>query len=114
MGEAKRRRNLDLPYRTSDTSTRARNSERVGKSHRVNAFGPSECGILWCLHCERTYAEFGYAELIDAIGEVMQMCPYDDCDGDAVIDAWDWSKILELHPEYPKIPEPGTGYPLYS
>ncbi|MDB4912916.1 MAG: hypothetical protein JWM95_560 [Gemmatimonadetes bacterium] len=90
-------------------------STEASKSHRVKAFGPSTSGSLWCLHCERTYDEMSYAESDDLLdGEPMQMCPYADCNGDAVVDAWDWSKLRELHPEYPEKPVPNTHYPLYS
>ena len=114
MGEAKRRRDRGIEIRVSAKTSDARASAKAGESHRVRSFGPSESGILWCLHCERTYDELDYAEEIDELGETMQMCAYEDCDGDAVIDAWDWSKIREAHPEYPGKPAPNTRYPLYS
>lgn len=82
------------------------------KSERQEMFGNAKSGYLWCLHCERTYPDGEYREVSNR-GQVYQMCPYDDCDGDAVIDAWDWTRIREAHPEYPKIPESGVLYPQY-
>ena len=63
---------------------------------------------LWCLHCERTYIRGEYRP----IGG-LQMCPYADCDGDVVIDAWEWSTVREQHPSYPENPVEGVVYPLY-
>lgn len=78
---------------------------------REKAFGKSS-GTLWCLHCERTYQEGEYRNE-NIGGDIHQMCPYEDCDGDTVVDAWDWESLLDKHPEYPKIPEKGNKYPLY-
>jgi hypothetical protein len=65
--------------------------------------------FLWCLHCERTYEREKWRN----IGE-LQMCPYLDCDGDTVVDAWDWEKVRDHHPDYPATPDFGTHYPLYE
>ena len=76
---------------------------------------------LWCLHCERTYI---YGELrtvkvkpftVDHVTHEpeLQMCPYEDCDGDAVIDAWEWDRIREINKGYPKVPKKGRVYPMY-
>ncbi len=62
---------------------------------------------FWCLHCERTYKD-GQFRKVDGF----QMCPYQDCDGDAVTDAWDWATVRDNHPEYPEVPEPNKVYPL--
>lgn len=79
-------------------------------SHRDALFEhEGRSAYLWCLHCERTY-ENGKWRTIDGL----QMCPYTDCGGDAVIDAWDWDKIREANPSYPEIPEFGKIYPMYS
>ncbi|HEX2836594.1 MAG TPA: hypothetical protein VHN77_00545 [Phycisphaerales bacterium] len=79
------------------------------ESHREKAFGKPQGSHLWCLHCERTY-EHGKWRVVDG----MQMCPYADCDGDAVIDAWDWATFREQnHPQYPAVPVFGTVYPAY-
>ena len=67
---------------------------------------------LWCLHCERTYTRGEY-RTINLDGQYLEMCPYEDCDGDTVIDAWPWETILEKHPEYPEIPERDKYYPMY-
>lgn len=50
-------------------------------------------------HCERTY-ERGKWRTIDGF----QMCPYIDCDGDAVIDAIDWAEIRDANPTYAERP----------
>ena len=41
----------------------------------------------------------------------LQMCPYAGCDGDTVVDAWDWEAIREGHSDYPENPVEGTVYP---
>lgn len=69
----------------------------------------SEPTCLWCLHCERAYLRGKCRQ----IGN-LQMCPYADCDGDAVIDAWDWGTVREENPSYPERPIEGTVYPLYG
>ena len=28
------------------------------------------------------------------------MCPYEGCNGDAVIDTWEWGRIREEHPDH--------------
>lgn len=89
---------------------------------REQAFGKPRGKYMWCLHCERTY-EYGQFRVervkpftVDHIRyePEFEMCPYDDCDGDAVLDAWDWEGIREYHPEYPERPEAGKVYPMYS
>ncbi len=64
---------------------------------------------IWCLHCERTYKR-GEHRLVGGL----KMCPYEGCDGDTFLDAWDWAKIQGANPEYPKTPVEGTVYPQYS
>jgi hypothetical protein len=103
---------------------------------RETIFGrESRCDFLWCLHCERAYpygkfrlkpSDFSESDLefirsgsrwsgseLRALRDDLQMCPYDGCSGDAVLDAWDWNKVREVHPEYPAIPLYGVVYPLY-
>jgi DNA-binding CsgD family transcriptional regulator len=89
---------------------------------REQALGKPRGKYMWCLHCERTY-EYGQFKVerwkpftVDHIRyePEFEMCPYEDCDGDAVLDAWDWEDIREYHPEYPEIPEAGKVYPMYS
>ena len=63
----------------------------------------------WCLHCERAYKR-GEHRLIDGL----EMCPYEDCDGDTVLDGWAWPSVREGHSDYPEVPECGKVYPLYS
>lgn len=65
--------------------------------------------IAWCLHCERAYQKGEHRKLSG-----LSMCPYEDCDGDTVIDQWTWSRIREENPGYPEIPERGTVYALYG
>lgn len=75
---------------------------------RDNAFQEEPPAYLWCLHCERAYSRGEYRDV-----NGLQMCPYTECGGDTVLDAWNWSKIREGHPEYPEIPEEGVTYPMY-
>ena len=80
------------------------------QSHREEAFGKEiRSNFLWCLDCERTYERGKWRNKDD-----LQMCPYLDCDGDAVIDAWDWESLREYHPDYPIQPEFGKRYPAYD
>jgi len=70
------------------------------RSHRDQIFiDPPRSPYFWCLHCQRTY-ERGKWRTIRGC----QLCPYLDCDGDAVIDALDWATIRDVHPEYPANP----------
>lgn len=62
----------------------------------------------WCLHCERAY-HADKARLVRGLW----MCAYKGCDGDAVLDQWEWSRIREIHPEYPEVPEVGKLYGMY-
>jgi hypothetical protein len=64
---------------------------------------------LWCLHCERAYQRGKFRRN----GE-LQMCPYSGCDGDTVLDGWDWGKLRDAHADYPALPVDGVHYPLYS
>lgn len=71
---------------------------------------------VWCLHCERCYKVGEYREVESkqrGVG-VLQMCPYADCNGDAVIDPWPWELIREANPSYPRIPKRGVEYPQYG
>ena len=78
------------------------------KLDREKVFGPdSGSEYMWCLHCERAYQREEFREV-----DGLQMCPYDDCDGDTVIDALDWNEIREDYPEYPAAPEKGKVYPM--
>ena len=80
------------------------------KSHRDQVFEEvARSKFLWCLHCERTYKRGKWRNVGD-----LQMCPYPDCSGDAVIDAWDWASIRDEHPDYPENPEFGKRFPLYK
>ena len=80
------------------------------KSHRDQVFKEvARSKFLWCLHCERTYERGKWRNEGD-----LQMCPYPNCSGDAVIDAWDWATVREYHPDYPETPEIGKCFPLYK
>lgn len=82
--------------------------------------GKPKSEYMWCLHCERTYKYGEFREVkkkpfvVNHVRyePILQMCPYEDCNGDAVLDAWEWDRIRESHPEYPEIPEKGKVYPL--
>ena len=64
---------------------------------------------VWCLHCERAY-DVGEFRRIDGL----RLCPYQDCDGDAVLDQWDWARIRHENSQYPASPMRGVFYPLYG
>lgn len=76
--------------------------------HRDRVFDGDPPNVMWCLHCERTYVRGEFRQVGD-----LQMCPYAACDGDAVIDAWDWNSIRDENPAYPENPEEGVVYPMY-
>ena len=63
---------------------------------------------VWCLHCERAYAANEYRW-----DGRMRMCPYPDCEGDAVLDQWDWARVRQENPIYPASPMRGIFYPLH-
>jgi hypothetical protein len=74
-----------------------------------------EGAFLYCIHCERAYPK-GKCRIMSDIGlGLMRMCPYEDCDGDGILDAWEWDVFRqENHPEYPEVPEEGKIYPMYG
>ena len=75
---------------------------------REETFGPDKCAFMWCLHCERAYERHEFRLVGD-----LQMCPYPDCNGDTVIDAWPWDKVRAGNDSYPARPKIGKPYPLY-
>lgn len=79
---------------------------------RDKIFGYIQKGTpMWCLHCDRAYPHGNYRTLSIAGGEqFLQMCPYEDCDGDAVLDSQEWESIREDHPDYPQQPVYGIVY----
>jgi hypothetical protein len=79
------------------------------KIHIFEAKGINKGTWIWCLHCERCYQAGEYREI-----DNLQMCPYEDCDGDTVLDSWLWKEIQEKHPKYPEIPERNKEYPMYN
>jgi hypothetical protein len=80
----------------------------VAKLDREKILGKDEGKYFWCLHCERTYERTEFRQ----VGN-LQMCPYPDCNGDTVIDAWEWREIREANPVYPRVPKRGERYPMY-
>ncbi len=84
-------------------------------TEREKMFGVLPDGAyLYCIHCERAYPKGKYRIMSDIDLGLLQMCPYEDCDGDAVMDAWEWERILSDHSEYPDIPEENKVYPLHN
>jgi hypothetical protein len=76
---------------------------------REKIFGESaRAEYLWCLHCERAY-KYGKFRLLGGL----QMCPYEGCAGDTVLDACPWDEIRAEHEDYPDVPEWGVYYPMY-
>jgi hypothetical protein len=68
---------------------------------------------MYCIHCERTYKYGEHRIMTDLdLNEFLQMCPYEDCDGDTVMDSKEWEDIREHHPDYPEVPERGVVYLL--
>ena len=73
---------------------------------------------VWCLHCERTYMRGEFRKVKVETFEVnhvkydtsYEACPYEDCDGSALVDAFDWNYFREHYPDYPEIPERGVVY----
>lgn len=65
--------------------------------------------FVWCLHCERAYP-YGFFRVGD---NGLHYCPYDNCDGDAFMDAWPWSKVAKQN-GYAVQPEIGKTYPMYG
>lgn len=86
----------------------------MSKSDRERMFGETTSGYLWCLHCGRTYTDDEYRTEINPEGHMMEMCYYQDCDGDAVADALDWDNIKSANSAYPDIPEEGVVYSQYG
>ena len=91
----------------------------LGPTH--NSSYPDE--PCWCLHCERVY-KYGEWRAIDGqflideegnkTNKPLQFCPYEDCDGDTVMDAQPWSWVRENGNEhYPERPRRNKFYPLY-
>ena len=70
---------------------------------------------LWCLHCERAYQLKDMREVPHDLlpGENLQLCHYEDCDGDTVLDAWNWDELCKERGG-PDVPERGVRYPLYG
>jgi hypothetical protein len=41
------------------------------------------------------------------------LCAYEDCDGDALLDAWHYEDRRE-ESNWPEVPQRGASYPLYG
>ena len=67
-------------------------------------------GWVWCLHCERVYRREEVRW--DSENEVY-LCAYEDCDGDALLDAWDYEE-RRVACGWPEVPEKGVTYSLYK
>ncbi len=80
----------------------------MSKLHITEAKGIEAGTWVWCLHCERCYQAGEYREI-----DELQMCPYQDCNGDTVLDSVPWSDIRSKHTEYPTTPERNKVYSLY-
>ncbi len=80
----------------------------MSKADITEAKGIPEGEWVWCLHCERCYKVGEYRLIRD-----LQLCPYNDCDGDTVMDSWRWTEFRENHPDYPLEPDRDIRYPLY-
>lgn len=80
--------------------------------------GVGESLYVWCLHCERTYMRGEYRKVEGETFVVNHVkydtsyegCPYEDCNGSALVDAFDWNYFREHYPDYPEIPERGVVY----
>ncbi len=85
-------------------------------THRDAVFGKTpEGAVMYCIHCERTYPFGEYRTVKDPVGYgTLQMCPYEDCSGDAVLDAKDWDWVKGYNPSYPEHPKRDTVYPLHG
>lgn len=74
---------------------------------------------VWCLHCERVFRYGEYREESAPAGlarvgmEVLQLCPYGECDG-SPLDVWPWAVVRRANPGYPEVPERKRAYPLYG
>jgi hypothetical protein len=80
----------------------------MGECHAVE-MGWNLGDWVWCLHCQRCYQVGEFREI-----RGLQMCPYDDCGGDTVVDAWSWlpREYSEgvRRPDWPEVPERGVFY----
>jgi hypothetical protein len=76
---------------------------------RDKTFEANPPHYLWCLHCERAYVRGKFRRV-----RGLQMCPYEGCGGDTVIDAWDWESVRKDNPSYPEMPIEGDSYSLYG
>lgn len=74
---------------------------------RFQVFEEEPDAYYWCGHCERAYP-VGTVRLL----RELQMCPYDDCNGDTVMDARPWRDVR--FGSMPEVPDWGVEYPLYG
>lgn len=94
--------------KTHNSPRAARARVQKAPMHRAD-IGPSErSDYLWCLHCCRAY-KWGEYRVVNGL----QMCPYDGCSGDTVLDGWTWPSVRKGNRGYPRVPKLGHVYELY-
>ena len=71
--------------------------------------GSSE--FQWCLHCQRASKKGNY-KLVPYDSDYYLLCPFDDCDGDIMMDIVDWDSYREGREDLPELPEEGKLYSL--
>ena len=84
----------------------------------IHTVGEEESVYVWCLHCQRTYMRGEYRIFKGETFVVnhvkydtsFEACPYEDCNGSVLTDAFDWNYFREHYPDYPEIPERGVVY----
>lgn len=70
---------------------------------------------VFCLHCSRAYRRGEYRLVRSRLLRgFLRMCPFEGCDGDTVLDAIPWPKVLLANSSLPLIPERGKVYSLWG
>lgn len=77
--------------------------------HAVEVFGREVGQWVWCSHCERAYQVGEYRSV-----RGLQMCPYEGCNGDTVLDARDWDEFQNTHLNCPEEPERDVVYSQFD
>ena len=67
-------------------------------------------GWVWCLGCQRAYRR---EEVRWDSENGIYMCAYEDCDGDALVDARSYEE-RRVQCGWPEVPQRGIIYPLYQ
>ena len=69
-----------------------------------------EIGYLWCSSCERAYHSND-----TRVKNGMEVCAYEDCDGDTILEAKDWGAVRNSrYPLFPEIPQTGQFYTIHD